>query len=499
MTHADIVIIGSGFAGSSVASQLRGRDVLFLDRGEKPVMDELYQKFDASIAKERRKRALLALETSLEKAYVSKHNFNHFYPLAKNCISQYVMIGDGTSNHWEGRVLRLAPSTFNQEQEIRWPFSYNELVPYYEKAEKLLNISGDQKIADTQHYSAFIAGTEYWHDLLAPYFPKAHAIAVAKNLNPNATNSQNMCCGAGRCVLCPNDAKARPETIFDNRHVRYETLVEEILFEGDRATQLRCQTIDGEEIISFNQLIIAAHAVESVKLLKNSRLPKKARKQYIGKFYQDHSTYKLGIRFTKPVAFRHLNSNTAIYLPELSGVHENIHYFSEIMPFLPGNNTLRNVLDTTKLQAGNIDGFFHDFASTLEVSTTFEIPPELGLSIEKTFTGKMRIKGDSQYQSLLPIYESIIQKNHQFFQEHDIEIFYTDESYKKKYGYFHIMGTLNMSPGETGVTDENCQLIGTENVFVAGSSLFPRSGAHNPTLTIVALGMRLGEHLASQN
>ena len=58
------------------------------------------------------------------------------------------------------------------------------------------------------------------------------------------------------------------------------------------------------------------------------------------------------------------------------------------------------------------------------------------------------------------------------------------------------MGTTRMArtPVE-GVVDENCRVFGVNNLFIAGSSVFPTSGHANPTLTIVQLTLRLGEHL----
>jgi choline dehydrogenase-like flavoprotein len=61
---------------------------------------------------------------------------------------------------------------------------------------------------------------------------------------------------------------------------------------------------------------------------------------------------------------------------------------------------------------------------------------------------------------------------------------------------YHQMGTTRMSDDESeGVVDANCRIHGISNLFVAGSSVFPTSGHANPTLTIVALALRLGDHL----
>jgi len=60
----------------------------------------------------------------------------------------------------------------------------------------------------------------------------------------------------------------------------------------------------------------------------------------------------------------------------------------------------------------------------------------------------------------------------------------------------HHMGTTRMSrdPG-SGVVDADARVHDLENLFVAGSSVFPTGGFANPTLTIVALSLRLARHL----
>jgi choline dehydrogenase-like flavoprotein len=60
----------------------------------------------------------------------------------------------------------------------------------------------------------------------------------------------------------------------------------------------------------------------------------------------------------------------------------------------------------------------------------------------------------------------------------------------------HHMGTARMSDDPTqGVVDRNCRVHGTTNLFIGGSAVFPTVGYANPTLTIVALAVRLADHL----
>jgi choline dehydrogenase-like flavoprotein len=60
----------------------------------------------------------------------------------------------------------------------------------------------------------------------------------------------------------------------------------------------------------------------------------------------------------------------------------------------------------------------------------------------------------------------------------------------------HHMGTARMAAADSrGVVDGNCAVFGLPNLFVASSAVFPTSGHANPTLTIVALAVRLAAHL----
>ena len=63
-------------------------------------------------------------------------------------------------------------------------------------------------------------------------------------------------------------------------------------------------------------------------------------------------------------------------------------------------------------------------------------------------------------------------------------------------GCYHHMGTTRMSDDPRhGVVDRDCRVHGLSNLFVGGSSVFPTSSHANPTFTIVALALRLADHL----
>lgn len=61
--------------------------------------------------------------------------------------------------------------------------------------------------------------------------------------------------------------------------------------------------------------------------------------------------------------------------------------------------------------------------------------------------------------------------------------------------HHHIGATRMHIDPKQGVVDANCQVHNMSNLFIAGSSVFPTSGYANPTLTIVALAIRLADHI----
>ncbi|PPS43124.1 FAD-dependent oxidoreductase [Chroococcidiopsis sp. TS-821] len=80
-----------------------------------------------------------------------------------------------------------------------------------------------------------------------------------------------------------------------------------------------------------------------------------------------------------------------------------------------------------------------------------------------------------------------------------LELTDNDASWQSLTSSYHHMGTTRMSTNpREGVVDENCRIHGMSNLYVAGSSVFPTGGHSNPTLTIVALSIRLADRIKAQ-
>jgi choline dehydrogenase-like flavoprotein len=74
-----------------------------------------------------------------------------------------------------------------------------------------------------------------------------------------------------------------------------------------------------------------------------------------------------------------------------------------------------------------------------------------------------------------------------------------DRIYLQTGGQGHTLGTTRMgADASSSVVDADCRVHGYANLFVAGSSVFPTGGYANPTITIVALALRLADRLAGK-
>ena len=66
-------------------------------------------------------------------------------------------------------------------------------------------------------------------------------------------------------------------------------------------------------------------------------------------------------------------------------------------------------------------------------------------------------------------------------------------------GTYHHMGTTRMHDSPRwGVVDRHCRMHGVGNLYVAGSSVFPTSSSNHPTMTLVALALRLADNLVRE-
>ena len=133
----------------------------------------------------------------------------------------------------------------------------------------------------------------------------------------------------------------------------------------------------------------------------------------------------------------------------------------------------------------------------------------LYLADEKDSLGMRRLTIDLRFSPL--DFDSII-RSHVVLDDHlkehgygrldyrggDLEALIIADTKKYKLGC-HPIGTTRMSAHPSdGVVDTDCKVHGVQNLYVAGSSVFPTSGHANPTFMVLALAIRLARHIAAK-
>src|SRR5258706_1811631 len=308
---ADVVIVGSGVAGSLVASRLAkaGIKVLILEAGPR---------VDRAAALEKYRDALIKIPESPypDAPYAPRPKSDdpdHYYLQdgADKFGSTYLRQVGGTTWHWLGTALRFVPDDFRLRSKfgvgVDWPLSYDDLEPWYYEAEVELGVAGDSSAhvdarrsrpfplpviplsyADTR-IAAALAGTPY----------KVLPTPQARNSRPY--DNRPTCCGSGSCIpICPIQAKYDAMSHVAKAERAGATLVAEAIVSqvevgpDGRIAALRVKRPDGSEERAVGKVfVIAAHGIETPKLLLQSRSEKWPRgvansSDQVGRNLMDH-------------------------------------------------------------------------------------------------------------------------------------------------------------------------------------------------------------------
>jgi choline dehydrogenase-like flavoprotein len=485
------VIVGSGIAGRTVASHLEPGTFVVVERGEDRDYGEMLKRFDSKL------RETGDFHVAENHAYGSDMPWNIRPQLSRWNYSKYAMVRGGASNWWGGNTRRCSPETFTKDGPISWILSYNDLLPWYKQAEQRLNICGDvknpQEAAPTP-----MPGAEYWRSAYAPYFTGTYLSNVALNKSATA-KSQGLCKGRSQCTICREDAKARPDNIFEEHHGLYESMALQLDFDGELARSVECY--DGKQIfnIDFDRIVIAANGIETPRLLARSNLPLAVRRQAIGRFYQDHGHMEIWCKIDKPLLYGNVGGLAHVHLPQISKYYSTPLGEIEISAFAlthePPPAALKAGMNVDLLRSSGAGDFFRDLQGCFCIFCELEIPPQAEFRVDLESDNPRII--DENYPTVVQAFDDVLRQVCKRLTLLGVTVLGVDPKYRVGYNSHHLTGTMNCSAGENAVVDNDMRVIGTENVFIAGSSVMPRAGGHGPTLTIAALAERLGAHLAA--
>ena len=352
----DVAIVGSGFAGANMALLLAraGRRVLVLEAG--PGLDTLHgahvERYvlstfkspsapyppDAGALDPSRTNAPRPTIEALAAAWddPARSYFEHA-PGSLPFASTYERLAGGTGNHWMGTAIRMDGADFRLRSAygrgLDWPLGYDDLEPYYGRAEHLLGVAGDRAEQETVNGIAYGAGYAYPMGPIPPSYSDRvvrtrldgavladdAAAPVRLTSTPAGRNSapyQNRgpCRGSTSCVpICPVRAKYDPrvalrEAMATGRvellargvvdHVRIDeggtvTGLHYLRYDDDGAPAATGRT--GEGVATAAVYVLAAHAVENARILLNTERvtgrPAANSSGLVGRHLMDHPVY----------------------------------------------------------------------------------------------------------------------------------------------------------------------------------------------------------------
>lgn len=455
--EADICIIGSGAAGLLMGHEFLGSDT----------------------------RVVILESGNTEKAAVPDPLYDFTSEQQPISLESRVRALGGTTTVWSGRWKPLDPIDFDARDWIPnsgWPLTRSELLPYYRRADALVDVeyAYDDSSKITPPFSLERA------EALEPtgvVFLEKHTRNWGNLFKADFNNSKNV-------------------SLYVDSHVT------NIHKEGRRVVQVSGRTTTGSEfVVRASRFVLAIGGIENARLLLLSNIGNEH--DQVGRYYMDHPKMAAGI----------IEGQTPINLSN-SGFYDNpgeTRFGLRLKESIQRSHKLLNA--HILLESVQPNSFFAKvqrklFAETQYISPTIRIrnyleqPPR---AENRVSLGQKRDAFGSRLASIawsvrneemetLAAFHTLLSQDLERMGMGKLmspllsspkgarDLMPTDAS--------HHMGTTRMgvSP-EYSVVDPSCCVHGTENLFIAGSSVFPTGGSANPTATIGALAIRLADHL----
>ncbi len=498
LIEGDICIVGAGPAGISMALE-------WIDTPYKVVLLE---------------GGGFNMEAQLQALYRGEIVGQPYYPLGAARLHFF----GGTTNHWAGFCSTFDPIDFEQRDWVPhsgWPLSREDLDPFYARAQRLAQLGPYQYDAayweeqDPDVVRAPLDEQVVWTKMWQ-FSPPARFGIVYRDQVVNASNV-HLYTYANVCEVEANE----PVTAVDGLCVK--TINGKTHRVQARYYVMACGAMQNARLLLASNRQVAGglgneHDLVGRYFMEHIEMPgaqlvlaqPEPMKMYALAFGRTKARGELALSAEAQRTHRVLNGTAALQPGRLS---ENLQStFQRLTPeVLEGfmksrqnsNATPSNRPPDTLLTTPSPEQEFRLFTRQEQAPNP---DSRVMLSEEKDELGMPRVKLDWQLTELdkrsIRVYYEVLGREMgraglgrvqvaDWLLEEDDRVWPSFLS-----GGWHHMGTTRMQDNpQEGVVDANCKVHGIGNLYVAGSAVFPTAGAANPTLTLIALTLRLSDHL----
>lgn len=415
----------------------------------------------------------------------------------------------GTSNHWHGWCLPLEELDFKKRSWVNhsgWPVTGADLAPYYERALPLIQIH-------SWNYPLRTVAKGNRPTLLKE--SSSFKTAIFHRSPPVRFGSEY------------RDALKQSKNISVYLHANAVNISSHS--DGRNITQIDLRSPEGAGWSAKARLyILAAGGLENPRLLLLSR-NKHAKgignhNDLVGRFFMEHIqlvhtgdfflsgsklNYKLYERFFEH-HFKHVVLGILCPTAQLQEDHQLLNCSIFFLNPYQRHAAFREQLTRALPAFDHPEEFKKESksifrAGSLESRSEQSPNPDSRVTLlpEKDALGMQRLHLDWRLQqtdrdSVKKTFDILARE----FGKHAdgrVRVLLNENSSwerSKTLGGAHHMGTTRMhSSDKYGVVNSDCRVHGVDNLYIAGSSVFPTVGFANPTLTILALALRLADHL----
>ncbi len=492
--HADVVVIGSGAGGGTMSWALAGQDasVLLLERGDW-LPRENANSDPTVVWHEKRYRS--------QEVWLNRRN-QEFRP-----FMHYVVGGNTTM--WGAALLRLREADFGEIEypeglSPAWPVTYDDLAPWYDRAERLYHVHGRAGVDPTDPPR---------NDFPFPAVPHESAVEEAvqglraQGLHPSHLPLGLIEPGSGGCVLCstcnsfPCQVRGKSDSDVvcvtdavksDNVDLWTGARAERLITDpaGTRVTEVLVRR--GAELVRVRAgtVVLSAGAVNSAALLLASATDRHPHglansSGLVGRRYMAHLATMMEAMHPlrrNPTVFQKTVAINDFYLAE-DGRPPLGHLQSQGRAHAPIVRQVVRGLPLALAQAW-VDRGLDWLAMTEDL-------PFVDNRLVLTSSGRIKLDRDLNNTR---IHAQLVREARRMLRR--LGYWAVVRHAFKDLNTTHQCGTAVFGDDpRTSVLDPLCRSHDVENLYVVDGSFFPSSAAVNPGLTIIAQSLRVADHL----